>query len=127
MAELPELDGAQIAIIGLHHGERGTIMHLLVSGVTLEDDWAYARGVRPLPVLWVRDSDGRWHATVLDGVSPWGDIGVPCDRWSDARIVPPLDRGTAWIQIAAAGRSAEVRATLPLSSQLGPAAPGQNP
>jgi hypothetical protein len=33
------------------------------------------------------------------------------------RIVPPLDRGTAWINIAAAGRSAEVRATLPLSSQ----------
>ena len=33
------------------------------------------------------------------------------------RIVPPLDRGTAWINIAAAGRSAEVRATLPLSLQ----------
>jgi hypothetical protein len=44
VAELPELDGAQITIMGLHHGERGTIMHLLVSGVTLEDDWAYARG-----------------------------------------------------------------------------------
>ena len=124
VAELPELDGAQITIIGLHHGERGTIMHLLVSGVTLEEEWTYARGVRPLPVLWVHDSDGRWHATVLDGVSPWGNIGVVV---LSMRIVPPLDRGTAWIQIAAAGRSAEVRATLPLSSQLGPAAPGQNP
>ena len=35
VAELPELDGAQIAIAGLHHGERGTILHLLARGVTL--------------------------------------------------------------------------------------------
>ena len=54
VAELPELDGAKIAIAGLHHGERGTIMHMLATGVTLEDDWPYARGVRPLPVLWIR-------------------------------------------------------------------------
>ncbi len=51
VAELPELDGAQIAILGLHHGERGAILHLLASGVTLEGDWKYARGVRPPPVL----------------------------------------------------------------------------
>ena len=57
---------------GLHHGERGTIMHLLATGVTLEDDWQYARGVRPPPMLWIRDSDGGWHATRLDSVSPWG-------------------------------------------------------
>jgi multiple sugar transport system substrate-binding protein len=76
VAELPELDSAQITIIGLHHGERGTIMHLLVSGVTLEEEWAYARGVRPMPVLWIRDSDGRWHATDLAGVSPWGNTGL---------------------------------------------------
>ena len=39
VAELPELDGAKIAIAGLHHGERGTIMHLLATGVTLEGGW----------------------------------------------------------------------------------------
>jgi hypothetical protein len=122
VAELPELDGAKIAIAGLHHGERGTIMHVLATGVTLEDDWPYARGVRPLPVLWIRDSDGRWHATRLDGLSPWGDNGT--NPWTDTRmvtvwlrIIPPLDRGTAWIEISAAGRSAQVRATLPLSLQ----------
>jgi hypothetical protein len=114
VAELPELDSAQITIIGLHHGERGTIMHLLVSGVTLEEEWAYARGVRPLPVLWIRDSDGRWHATDLAGVSPLGNTGVTI---VSMRIVPPLDRGTTWIEIAAAGPSAQVRATLQLSSQ----------
>jgi hypothetical protein len=113
VAELPELDGAQIAIAGLHHGERGTIMHLLASGVTLEDDWAYARGIRPMPVLWVHDSDGHWHATRTDGVSPkWGDTGVVM-VW--LRIVPPLEPGTAWIDVAATGRSAEARTRLPLS------------
>jgi hypothetical protein len=122
IAELPELDGATIAIAGLHHGERGTIMHLLATGVTLEDDWPYARGVRPLPVLWIRDSDGRWHTTRLDGLSPWADTGS--SPWTDTRmvtvwlkIVPPLDQRTAWIEIHAAGRSAQVRATVPLSSQ----------
>ena len=33
------------------------------------------------------------------------------------RIVPPLNRGAAWIEISAASQSAQVRATLPLSPQ----------
>ena len=122
VAELPELDGAQITIMGRHHGERGTIMHLLATGVTLEGDWPYARGFRPMPVLWIRDSDGRWHATRLDGLSPWGQHGS--NPWTDThmvtiwlKIIPPLDQRTAWIEISAAGRSAQVRATLPLSSR----------
>jgi hypothetical protein len=73
-------------------------------------------------VLWIRDSRGDWHATCLDGVSPWGDNGA--NPWADTsmvtvwlRIIPPLDRGTAWIEIFATGRSSQVRASLPLSSQ----------
>ena len=38
-AELPELDGARVAVLGLHHGEDGTILHVQASGVTPEDDW----------------------------------------------------------------------------------------
>jgi hypothetical protein len=121
VTELPELDGATIAIVGLHHGERGTILHLLATGVTLEDDWPYATGARPLPVLWIRDSHGHWHTTRLDGLSPWGANGS--DPWTDTRmvtmwlkIIPPLDHGTAWIQVHAAAQSAHVRATLLLSS-----------
>ena len=122
VAELPEMDGATIAVAGLHHGERGTIVHLLATGVTLEDDWPYARGVRPLPALWIHDSDGRWHATRLDGLSPWADNGA--NPWTETsmvtmwlQIIPPLDRGTTWIEISATGRSAQVRATVPLSSR----------
>ncbi len=111
VAELPELDGAQIAILGLHHDER-TIVHMLVSGVTPEDDWPYGRGVRPLPVLWIRDSSGRWHATRGNDVCSSGNSGEFI-LWLE--IVPPLDRGTAWIDLVATGRSAEVRVRLPLS------------
>jgi hypothetical protein len=59
IAELPELDGAHITILGLHHGDAQTIVHMLVSGVTPEDDWTHGRVVRPLPTLRVRDSSGR--------------------------------------------------------------------
>ena len=111
VAELPELDGAQITILGLHHGEARTIVHMLVSGITREDDWTYGRVVRPLPALWVRDSTGRWRATRTNGVGPSGNGGEVI-LWLE--IVPPLDRGTLWIDVVATGRSAEVRVRLPL-------------
>jgi hypothetical protein len=109
--ELPELDGARVAILGLHHAVDGTILHVLASGVTPEGEWAYGRGVRPLPVLWIRDGSGRWHTTRTNGFSRLGDTGEAV-LW--LAIVPPLDRGTAWLDVVAAGQSAEVRARLPL-------------
>jgi len=103
---------ASVTILGLHHSNDRTILHMLASGVTLEDDWQYARGVRPLPVLWIRDSSGRWHTTRTNGVSPmWGD---PREIMLWLAIIPPLDRGTAWIDVVATGPSAEVRVRLPL-------------
>jgi len=111
VAGLPELDSASVAILGLHHSNDRTILHMLASGVTTGDDWAYARGVRPPPVVWIRDSSGRWHTTRTDGATPSGNTG---DVMWWLEIVPPLDRGTAWIDVVAAGQSAEVRATLPL-------------
>jgi hypothetical protein len=119
IAELPDLDGARITILGLHHATivgrhnsvTQTIVHTLVTGVTPEDDWTYGRVVRPLPALWVRDSSDRWHATRTQGVggSPGsGEVIV----WLG--IVPPLDSGTLWIDVIATGRSAEVRVRLPL-------------
>jgi hypothetical protein len=110
VAELPELDGARITIAGLHHAGGRTIMHLLVSGVTLDHDWPYDRGTRPMLMLWVHDSKGSWHATRLASVSEWGNAIRMC-----LEIIPPLDRGTARIEVCVAGRSAQARLTLPLS------------
>ena len=110
-AELPELDGARVAVLGLHHSERGTILHLHAGGVTMEDDWEYYRAVRPLPTLWIRDSAGRWHAT--RDYAPWppGDKG---EVTLELAITPPLEAGTRWIDVVAAGQSAQVRARLPV-------------
>jgi hypothetical protein len=119
IAELPELDGARITILGLHHSTivgrhnsvTQTVVHMLVTGVMPEDDWTYGRVVRPLPALWARDSSGRWHATRTQGVAPSPDSREVI-VW--VGIVPPLERGTAWIDVVATGRSAEVRIRLPL-------------
>ena len=110
-AELPELDGGRVAVLGLHQSERGTILHLHAGGVMMEDDWAYYRGVRPMPALWIRDNAGRWHATRSWAPRPLGDNG---EVTLELEIAPPLEAGTAWIDIVAAGQSTQVQARLPL-------------
>ena len=110
-SELPELDGGRVAVLGLHQSERGTILHLHAGGVMIEDDWAYYRGVRPMPVLWIRDDVGRWHATRSWAPRPLGDNG---EVTLELEIAPPLEAGTAWIDIVAAGQSIQVQARLPL-------------
>jgi hypothetical protein len=47
VAELPELVGARIVILGLHHSQDRTILHMLAGCVTTGDDWAYLRGSGP--------------------------------------------------------------------------------
>ena len=110
-AELPELDGARVAVLGLHHSERGTILNLHAGGVTMEDDWEYYRAVRPLPALWIRDSAGRWRATRDYAPRSLGDNG---EVTLELEITPPLEAGTRWIDVVATGQSAQVRARLPV-------------
>ena len=116
-AELPQLDGARLAVLGVHHSERGTTLHLHAGGVTMEDDWEYYRAVRPLPTLWIRDNAGRWHATRDYAPRPLGDEG---EVTLELAIAPPLEAATPWIDLVAAGQSAEVRARLPLSWKRNP-------
>ncbi len=117
VAELPELDGARLAVLGLHQAERGTILHLHAGGVTMEDDWEYHRAVRPLPTLWIRDHAGRWHATRDYAPRSLGDHG---EVTLELAIAPPLEAGTPRIDVVATGPSAEVRARLPLRWKWNP-------
>ena len=59
--------------------------------------------------FWLRDSGGRWHAARPDRCHQ-------ADRESAIRLrlVPPLTRPADWVEVLAGGRSAEVRARLPL-------------
>ena len=111
VGELPGQDGTRIAVLDVHHGESGTIVYLLVSDVTAEDDWPYGRMVRPLPALWIRDSSDRWHTTRIRGTGRPGVHGE-CVLW--LAVTPALDRGSTWIDVVATGQSAEARATVPL-------------
>ena len=109
-ASLPELDGIRVTLLGLHHTADGSALHVLVQGRIPEP--------RPGPLdidlnfplsFWLRDSAGRWHAARPDRCHQAGR-----ERAIRLRLVPPLTRPAEWVEVLAGGRSAEVRATLPL-------------
>ena len=55
---------------------------------------------------------GRWHTTRIRGRSGMNDqVGLRLE------VIPPLSRATAWIEMLAAGHSAQACATLPLRWQ----------
>ena len=109
-AALPELDGIRLALVGLHNTQGATVLHVLARGVTREERLG-PHGINldfPLS-FWLRDNGGRWHAAHPVGWHPAGpehSIGL--------LLTPPLPRSTAWVEVLAGGRSAEVRTKLPL-------------
>jgi hypothetical protein len=107
-AALPELDGITLSILGLHNCQGSTVLHMHASGpmchVSYQPDELYY-----WPVLWIRDSGGRWHAT-----RPRGQSGMNGEVALRLEVVPPLSRAAAWIEVLAAGQSAQALATLPL-------------
>jgi hypothetical protein len=110
-AVLPELDGIQLTILGLHNCQDSTIMHMHASGpachIIYGPDEPYS-----WPLVWICDSSGRWHATRTSGQSGQnGEIALRLE------IVPPLSHATTWIKVRATGLSAEARARLRLNWQ----------
>ena len=109
-AALPELDGIRIALVGLHNTQGATVLHLLARGVTREERLGPHGIDLDFPLsFWLRDNGGRWHAAHPVGWHrghPEHSIGL--------LLTPPLPRSTAWVEVLAGGRSAEVRTKLPL-------------
>jgi hypothetical protein len=109
-ASLPELDGIRLALLGLQHTQGSSALHVLARG--------HAPEPRPGPLdidlsfplsLWLRDSGGRWHAARQDRCHR-----ADLESTIRLRLVPPLTRPADWVEVLARGRSAEVRARLPL-------------
>jgi hypothetical protein len=98
---LPELDGLTLAILGLHNGSDGSIMHVQVTGLTSDGP--------DLPLLWIRDEGGRWHTSRRSFSSQLSDS----EMIIRLEIFPPLPR-TRRIEILAACRTAQARTEVPL-------------
>jgi hypothetical protein len=105
---LPELDGIKLAILGLHNCEGRTVVHMHASGPRCHVSYDPAE-LYLWPTIWIRDNGGRWHTTRTRGRS-----GINGEMALRLEVVPPLSRATTWIEVRAAGQSAEARATLPL-------------
>ncbi len=112
----PELDGIVLTLLGLHNVDGSTLLYGDASGMALA--WPHrppgAELDFPLRV-WVRDSGGLWHAAraAARGWSAADDSGMTLRL----EVVPPLASAVTWIEVLAAGPSAEARATLPLRWQ----------
>ena len=109
-AALPELDGIRLVLLGLHNDDDATWVNALVFGKPP----GRKRGSLGLDItfplsIWVRDSTGRWHVA-----RPTGWFGEDGEAALTLRLAPPLTRSPDWIEVLAAGPSAQVRATLPL-------------
>jgi len=109
-AALPELDGIRLALLGLDNTEGSSSLHMLATGITPADHPGPLGVDLDFPLsLWLRDSGGRWHAARAAG---WHRAGG--ERALRLKLVPPLPRSAAWIEVLAGGQSAEVRTRLPL-------------
>ena len=109
-AALPELDGIRLALLSLLNTDGGSWLQVLVRGLEPETPRG-PFGIEtyfPLSV-WIRDSGGRWHACRAAGSHRHNGEYV-----LKMQLVPPLTRSTAWIEVLAAGPSAQVRVQLPL-------------
>lgn len=108
---LPELEGIRLVLLGVHNNGGETWLNALALG-QLRDLQPGTLGLDltfPLS-MWVRDGAGRWHAGRL---AAWhaenGEAALA------VRLIPPLTRSPARLELLAIGLSAQVRATLPLS------------
>jgi hypothetical protein len=123
-AVLPELDGIRLVLLGVHNGDGRSWLHAQASGRLPEEQYGPFGLDSSLPLsVWVRDSGGQWHAAPPAYWFP--DSGSHHVHWArrpggageralTLQLVPPLARSTPWIEVLAAGPSAEVRARLPL-------------
>jgi hypothetical protein len=110
-AVLPELDGIQLTIRGLHNCGDSSVLHMHASGPACHIIYGPDEPYSWLQV-WICDSGGRWHATRTSGQSGMnGEIALRLE------IVPPLSRATTSIRVRAIGQSAQAHARLPICWQ----------
>lgn len=97
-AALPELDGVQYALAGLHTGYDQTLLHVTARGLASH---------RSAASRWLRDQAGQWHVTALLS----GD-----ERYLLMSVVPAVNpAAAASLQLLVDGQAARIHARLPVT------------
>ena len=108
---LPELDGIQLTILGLHNCADSSILHMHATGPACHTAYG-PNELYSWPPIWICDSGRRWHVTRTSGRSGMNDeIALRLE------IVPPLSRTTTSIQVQAIGQSTQAHARILLRWQ----------
>jgi hypothetical protein len=111
---LPDLDGARVALGGLHTLDNRTFLHLVVGPGRSAGPGASAG---PLALAhqgfscWLRDDARQWHAAVSNSWS--GDVDG--EVTGTLQVLPPLSRDTSRITLLASTPTSTVRAEVPLN------------
>jgi hypothetical protein len=109
---LPELDGAQIALTGLHTMRGHTFLH--VFGRDLPQALPAWRGPAAYPAFgwWLRDDAGHWHVAVQ---RHWAQGFGDGETMLELRVVPPLSHEIACCTLLVTTRTAQAGVHMPLA------------
>jgi hypothetical protein len=103
---LPAVDGAHMALAGLVSMGDETTLHAVAAGMA-PGSVAFSGSI---PSCWLLDSLGQWHVAHMDG---WKYGDGHAVRFI-AEVTPPVPRSATWVEVLLTGRTAQVRATVPL-------------
>ena len=107
---LPDVDGAQVAVTGLHTHDNQTFLHVVVGReqavrLTVDAGPLTERGF----CCWLRDDGGQWHVAVPGS---WGSDGFR-EVTGSLQVLPPLGRDTSRVTLLASTLTSQVRAEVP--------------
>jgi hypothetical protein len=110
-ATLPEFDGIRLVLLGLHNSAGVTWVNALARGRLPRHQAGPLRVEVAFPLsIWIRDDAGRWHVAQAVGRSEEGSGEAALTL----RLTPPLSRLPDWIEVRAAGPSAQARVAVPV-------------
>ncbi|HEY0716972.1 MAG TPA: hypothetical protein VGD68_05100 [Streptosporangiaceae bacterium] len=108
---LPEVDGAQVAVTGLHTRGSQTFLHVVADRAQTGRLAADAGPLRrPGFCGWLRDDAGQWHVAVPAAQGGDGFREVS----GSLQVLPPLGRGTSRVTLLFSTLTGQVRADVPL-------------
>ena len=108
---LPDVDGARVALGGLHTRDNRTFLHLVVAPRPATGPIVDAGPLmQPGFSCWLRDETSQWHAAVSES---WlgEDGGVVTGTM---QVLPPLGRDCSRVTLLASTLTSQVRAEVPL-------------